>query len=272
MLGSSCRVVGTSNSCSNKVVQSCTTPPIYSNPIAIALEHFSRTSKGVEGYAFSYSLVISRFSCSWTLVIYSLALRTPIYNLWIHTYIGKSAGMASFETCQQPSSTTCANCWFCDTNSSCYSLSCSMLIFCSLRTWIVQLSLVHSSIVISSCSWYSVSHGGAAKLRPRPLIVLTTNLSVSFGAISAPSSNTMAFSICVHNICSTAEDPIARWVERVPTWGGCTYNSCSYTMRAPNTIWCSYINCWRASSVTSRTVSPMSWRSPSIKVMGALMV
>lgn len=189
MLGSSCRVVRTSSACSNNVVQSCTALPISSNPTAIVLARCSQTSEGVEGCAFNYSLAIWSFSSNWTLVVSSLASQT----------------------------TTCTNCWFHDTNPPCCKLSYSIFIFSSLRTWIVRLSLVHSSTVIPSYSRYNVSHGRAAKLRPRSLIMLTTNLSVSFAATRAPSHNTIVFSIRARSFCSIAEDPAARRVERVPT-------------------------------------------------------
>lgn len=58
MLGSSCGFVRTSSAYSNKVVQSCTAPPISSNPIAIALTCYSQTSGGVECCAFNCILVI----------------------------------------------------------------------------------------------------------------------------------------------------------------------------------------------------------------------
>lgn len=232
--------------------------------------HYSQTSRGVEGYAFNRSSAIWRFSSSWTLVISSLASRTLITNLWIYTSTGSFAGMASSEMQQQASSTTCNKCWFCDTNSSRCMLIFSIFIFSSLRIWITRLSLVCNSIFIPSYSRYNVSRGSAAKLRPRPFIMLTGNLSILFVATRAPSGNTIVFSICACNICSIAEDPTMRLVERVPTWGGHTCNSYSYSLRAPNTVWFSCIKSWRASFMTLHTISLMSCRSPSVKVIGSM--
>ena len=134
MLGSSCRVVRTSSTCSNMLVQSHTAPLISSNPTTIVLAHCSLTSGGVDGCAFNRSSTIWRFSSSYTFVISSLASWTPAPSLWIRTSVGRSTGIASSGTLWQVLPTTCTNCWFCDTNSSCYTLSCSMFIFCSLRT------------------------------------------------------------------------------------------------------------------------------------------
>ena len=72
------------------------------------------------------------------------------------------------------------------------------------------------------------------------------------------------------NICSPTIVLIARLVERVPVWGGCTCNSYSYTLRAANKIWFSCIKFWRALKVTSHTVLPMLCRSPSIRVIGSI--
>lgn len=158
----------------------------------------------------------------------------------------------------------------CDTNLSCCKLRCSMFIFFSLRTWIVQLSLARSSIVIPSYNWYYISWGRAAKLSPRYFIMLSDDRSITLENSSTPYGNTIVFAILACNICSVAEVPAVTCVDRVPPWGGCTCNSCIYTLRAPNTIWCSCMNSLSTSLVTSRTVSLMSWRSPSVKVIGSM--
>lgn len=117
MLGSYCRVVRTSSDSSNMLVRSHTTPSISSNPVVIALTCFSLTFEGVDGCTFNHSSIIWRFSSSWTFVLSCLASWTLVANLWIHTYTGRSTGMAKFETLWQASSTTCTNCWFCNTHS-----------------------------------------------------------------------------------------------------------------------------------------------------------
>lgn len=53
ILGSSCRLVRTSNDSSNILVQSLTALPISSNPTVIVLARCSLTSEGVDGYAFN---------------------------------------------------------------------------------------------------------------------------------------------------------------------------------------------------------------------------
>ena len=71
-----------------------------------------------------------------------------------------------------------------------------------------------------------------------------------------------------HNISSVVVVPSARLVDIVPACGVHTCNSCICAWRAPNTVWCSSANCWRASSVVmSLTVSPMSCRSLSVRVI-----
>ena len=154
----------------------------------------------------------------------------------IHASIGMSAGMASSRMLWQVSSITYISDWFYNTTSSCYNLSCSIFIFCSLRTWSTRLSLARGYAIIPSYNICMVSHGSATILRPRPFSALTKGLSVSFDVNSAPSGSTMVFVICPRNICFAVVEPTTRLVKRVPTWGGSAYNSCNYTLRAPNTI------------------------------------
>ncbi len=61
--------------------------------------------------------------------------------------------------------------------------------------------------------------------------------------------------------------PTARLVDTVPASGVHTYNSYIGVWRAPNTIWCCSSNYWRASVDTSLIISPIWWRSPSVRVI-----
>ena len=270
MLGSSCEVMRTSSDSSNMLVESRTAPLISSNLIMIVLAHCSLTSEAVDSCAFNRSSVIWRFNSSWTFVISSLASWTHVANLWIHASTGISARMSSSEMHWQALSITYTSCWFCDTNSSCYKLSCSIFIFYSLRTWSTRLSLALSSAVIQSCNTYNVSCGRVAILTQRLFSMLTKGFSASFDVISAPFSSTILFVIRTRNICSIVMDPTVRLVERVPTWGEHTCKSCNCALRAPNTIWFSCIKSWRASLVTSCNILLMSCRSPSVRVIGSM--
>jgi len=81
MLGSSSRVVRTSSVSSSIWVQFHIALPIFYNLAVIALTCCSLTFGGVEGCTFNRSLVIWRFSSSWTLVASSLASQTTVGNL-----------------------------------------------------------------------------------------------------------------------------------------------------------------------------------------------
>lgn len=85
---------------------------------------------------------------------------------------------------------------------------------------------------------------------------------------SAPSGKTIVLVTRARKISSVAVMPSVRLVDTVLACGVRTCNSCICAWRAPNTVWCSFTNYWRASMVMSLTVSPMSCRSPSVRVVG----
>lgn len=60
------------------------------------------------------------------------------------------------------------------------------------------------------------------------------------------------------------------WVDKVPSCNDPTCSSCNCAHKAPNTVCYSIIKSWSASLWTSRIVSPMSQRSPSVKVIGSM--
>ena len=68
--------------------------------------------------------------------------------------------------------------------------------------------------------------------------MLTDIRSIASDDTNAPSRNTIVLAILVHNIFSAPEVPAATCMEKVPSSRGHTYNSCSYALRAPNTVWC----------------------------------
>lgn len=85
---------------------------------------------------------------------------------------------------------------------------------------------------------------------------------------SAPSSSTIALEAFTHNISAAFEMPIESLVDTVPACDAQVYNSYKLFWIAPNTSFSYYSNCCRASEVTSRTMSPMSCKSPSVRVIG----
>lgn len=100
-----------------------------------------------------------------------------------------------------------------------------------------------------------------------PFNSLTIGPSDSFSVTSAPYGNTIVLVIQARSISSAADVPTARLVDTVLACGVRTCNCCICVQRTPNTIWCCSSNCWRASAVTSLTVSPISYRSPSVRVV-----
>ena len=84
-----------------------------------------------------------------------------------------------------------------------------MLIHCSLIIFTARPSLVQSSVVTPSCSWYKISCEGAAKFRPSPLIYPTTTLSSMLSAISAPSGSVTLLAILAHNNFSIVDTHVA---------------------------------------------------------------
>lgn len=92
-------------------------------------------------------------------------------------------------------------------------------------------------------------------------------MSASFSIMSAPSSSTIVLVIWSRNISSAVDVPTARLVDIVLTYGVHTYNSYICAQSDPNAIWCSSMNSKRVSAMTSLTVSLMSCRSSSVRVI-----
>ena len=103
--------------------------------------------------------------------------------------------------------------------------------------------------------------------KPTPFKLLTVGLSASFAVISAPSGSTIMLVTLVCNISSAAEVPILRRVDTKPACGVRTCNSYNSIRRAPNTSYYYYSNSWRASVMTSLTISPISCKFPSVRVI-----
>ena len=112
-------------------------------------------------------------------------------------------------------------------------------------------------------------HRSIARFIPTPFKVLTVGLLASFSVVSAPSGNTIALEAFVCSISTTTEVSIAKLVDIVLASNSRVYNSYNLVWMAPRMI-CYYCsNVCRASMVTSRTVSPISCKSPSMRVIGS---
>ena len=112
-------------------------------------------------------------------------------------------------------------------------------------------------------------HGSSARFNQSPFKVLTVDLSASFSVVSSPSGNTTALEAFVHNILAASEVSIAKLVDTVPTCDVRVCNSYNPVWIAPSMICYFCSNYCRASVVTSLTVSPMSYKYPSVSVMGS---
>lgn len=108
-----------------------------------------------------------------------------------------------------------------------------------------------------------------AIFNPTCFRLLTVGLSASFFVVSAPYGSTIVLVTLVCNISSAVEVPIARLVDTVPACGVQTCNSYNSIQRAPITNYYCSLNCWRPFVVTSLTVSPMSCKSTSVRVIGS---
>lgn len=93
-------------------------------------------------------------------------------------------------------------------------------------------------------------------------------LLASFSVVSAPSSSIIALVTLVRNISTIANVLIATLVDTVPIYGVRACNSCNSVWRAANTNYYYHLNFLTASMVTSLTVSPISCKSPSVRVIG----
>lgn len=94
-------------------------------------------------------------------------------------------------------------------------------------------------------------------------------LSASFSVFSAPSNNTIAQEIFVRSISVASEVSIARLVDTMLACDARICSSCRLVWMAPNSCYCCCSNYCRTSVVTSHTVSPMSFKSPSVRVIGS---
>jgi len=150
-----------------------------------------------------------------------------------------------------------------------YRAICLLFIFCSLITWRVQYSRPLSSAMTPSYKSWSASCESIARFNPTPFKALTVGLSASFSVVITPSSNTCALEAFVHNISSASDVLIAKLVDSVPACDVWVCNSCSLVWMAPRRTCFYFSNCLKASAVTSLTMSPMSYKSPSINVMGS---
>jgi len=99
------------------------------------------------------------------------------------------------------------------------------------------------------------------QVQSTPFKVLTVGLSASFSIVSAPSGSTNTLEAFVHSILAPYDVLIAKLVDIVPTY--------SLVWMAPMMIYCYFSNCCRASVVTSLAMSLMSYKSPSISVIGS---
>lgn len=91
----------------------------------------------------------------------------------------------------------------------------------------------------------------------------------SFFVVRAPSRRTIAMEAFARNISTTSEVLIERLVDTMLACDVWVCNSCKPIQIAPKIICCCCSNCYRSSVVTSRTVSPMSCKSSSVRVIGS---
>jgi len=114
-----------------------------------------------------------------------------------------------------------------------------------------------------------VEHLPREHFNPTPFKILIVDLLASYFVVSAPSGSTITLVTLVCNISVVAEVSIARLVDTALACGVRASNSCNFVWRAPITNYCCSSNCWRASVVTSLTISPISYRFPSVRVIGS---
>ena len=145
----------------------------------------------------------------------------------------------------------------------------SLLILCSLITYKSRCSQALRSTITPSCNRWSASPGSTARFNPTPLRVLTVALSASFSMVSAPSGSNIMLETFACSISATYEVLIARLVDNVLACDTWVCSSCRPIWMAPNISCCCYSNCCRASMVTSRTLSPISCKIPSVRVIGS---
>lgn len=148
--------------------------------------HCFVTSNGVEGCDFNFSSMICKLRSNWIFATSSFASQNPLANLWICRSTGKFVAILSLGTRQHASPTIFSNSRYFATTSSHWRLNCSMLICYSLSICTVRPSLVQSSVVAPSCSWYKVCHGRATKFHPSPISQPTIALSFAFSVVNAP--------------------------------------------------------------------------------------
>lgn len=150
-----------------------------------------------------------------------------------------------------------------------YRAGCTLLICCSLVTYITRCSLALSSVITPSFNRWSASPRSTAKLNPTPLKALKVGLSASFFVVSAPFGRTIARETFACSISVASEVLIERLVDTMlayDVWVCCSYRP---IWMAPNSSWYDYSNCCSASAVTSCTVSSMSCKSPFVSVIGS---
>lgn len=150
-----------------------------------------------------------------------------------------------------------------------YRAICSLLILCLLITCKVRCSQALSSAINPSYNRWRASPGSTAKFNPTPLRALIVGLSTSFFAVSAPSSSTIMLETFARSISTAYEVLIARLVDTVPACDVRVCNSCRLEWMANNSSFYCCSNYCSASAVTSHTVSLMSCKSPSVRVIGS---
>jgi len=104
---------------------------------------------------------------------------------------------------------------------------------------------------------------------PTPFKALKVGLSASFFVVSAPLGSTITQEAFACSIPTASEVPMTRLVDIMPAYDTLFCSSCNPIWIAPKKIYCCYSKCCRASIVTSLTMSPITYKSSSIIVMGS---